>query len=42
MQEFLKLWFPKEVKDKAKSNSIEAAKEELLEMGIVEHKCTVM
>lgn len=39
LQEFLKLWFPKEVKLKIKSNSAEAAKEELLEMGMADHKC---
>ncbi|SCV69183.1 BQ2448_2203 [Microbotryum intermedium] len=42
MQSYLQLWFPKEVKAKAKSNAKEAAKEELEEMGMVDHRCLVM
>jgi hypothetical protein len=41
MQEFLKLWFPKEVKVKAKANAIEAGQEELRELGMAEPKCTI-
>ncbi|KAK4704039.1 E3 ubiquitin-protein ligase BAH, partial [Phenoliferia sp. Uapishka_3] len=40
MQQYLELWFPKEVKEKAKLNQAEAAKEELQAMGL-EHKCVV-
>lgn len=35
-------WFPHEVKAKEKANRKEAAREELEEMGLVEHKCLVM
>ncbi|SCZ97246.1 BZ3500_MvSof-1268-A1-R1_Chr4-2g07085 [Microbotryum saponariae] len=42
MQSYLQLWFPKEVKAKAKSNAKEAAKEELAEMGMDDHRCAVM
>ncbi|GAA5866156.1 hypothetical protein JCM8547_000616 [Rhodosporidiobolus lusitaniae] len=41
LQDFLVRWFPKEVKAKEKSNTKEAAKEELEEMGIVERKCVI-
>lgn len=42
LQKFLLRWFPHEVKDKEKSNSKEAAKEELEEMGIPDRKCNIM
>lgn len=41
LQEYLKLWFPKEVKAKEKANGKESAKEELMEMGISDHRCVV-
>lgn len=40
MQQYLELWFPKEVKEKEKLNHAEAAKEELQAMGL-DHKCIV-
>ncbi|GAA6017533.1 hypothetical protein JCM11491_006857 [Sporobolomyces phaffii] len=42
LQQFLVRWFPHEVKQKERSNSKEAAKEELEEMGIADRKCLVM
>ncbi|GAA5944047.1 uncharacterized protein JCM15063_004298 [Sporobolomyces koalae] len=42
LQKFLLRWFPHEVKQKEKSNSKEAAREELEEMGIPDRKCLVM
>ncbi|KAL8292414.1 hypothetical protein RQP46_001026 [Phenoliferia psychrophenolica] len=39
-QQYLELWFPKEVKEKEKLNHAEAAKEELQAMGL-EHKCVI-
>ncbi|GAA6036386.1 hypothetical protein JCM8097_001696 [Rhodosporidiobolus ruineniae] len=42
LQDFLLRWFPREVKAKEKSNSKEAAREELEEMGLADRKCVVM
>ncbi|GAA5899777.1 uncharacterized protein JCM6883_005985 [Sporobolomyces salmoneus] len=42
LQQFLVKWFPHEVKQKERSNSKEAAKEELEEMGIPDRKCLIM
>ncbi|GJN93259.1 hypothetical protein Rhopal_006306-T1 [Rhodotorula paludigena] len=42
LQQFMQRWFPHEVKAKEKANRKEAAREELEEMGLVEHKCLVM
>lgn len=41
MQEYLNLWFPKEVKEKDKLNRTLQAKEELEAMGLSDHKCIV-
>lgn len=41
MLTYLKEWFPREVKEKEKSNHKEAAREELEEMGLKEHKCII-
>lgn len=40
MEQFLKLWFPKEVREKEHSNSVEAGREELEEMGL-DNRCLV-
>lgn len=40
MEQFLKLWFPKEVREKEQANSIEAGREELEEMGL-DGRCLV-
>ncbi|GAA5863069.1 hypothetical protein JCM3774_001411 [Rhodotorula dairenensis] len=42
MLKYLQEWFPREIKAKQKANQKEAAREELEEMGLKEHKCTVM
>jgi uncharacterized protein with GYD domain len=42
LQQFLLRWFPHEVKEKERNNHKEAAREELEEMGLKEHKCSVM
>ena len=40
LQDYLELWFPREVKEKEKLNHSEAAQEELLAMGL-NHKCVI-
>ncbi|KAI5477643.1 zinc finger, RING-type protein [Pseudohyphozyma bogoriensis] len=41
MEEYLELWFPKEVKAKQKQNHKESAAEELEAMGLNGHKCVI-
>lgn len=42
MLKYLQEWFPREIKAKEKANQKEAAREELEEMGLKEHKCLLM
>lgn len=42
MFKYLQEWFPREIKAKEKANQKEAAREELEEMGLKEHKCLLM
>lgn len=39
---FMELWFPKEVRAKAKANDKEAHKEHMAESGIEDVSCTIM
>ena len=41
LMNFMKEWFPKETKEKAKSNERESAEEELIELGINPNGCTI-
>lgn len=41
LQEFLKMWFPREVKLKKHQNAIEAGKEEAQELGYNDTRCTI-
>jgi hypothetical protein len=38
---FMREWFPKETKEKAKSNERESAEEQLVEMGISPNGCVI-
>lgn len=38
---FMKEWFPKETKEKAKANERESAEEELIELGINPGGCVI-
>ena len=41
LMNFMKEWFPKETKEKAKSNERGSAEEELIELGIYPNGCTI-